>query len=109
MRRWRGLKALIQDGVEHGSRAVEKVHMAIAARPFTVLEAIPPLAAPARVVHTVHDAVTKGVYVSIRAVNQVAGATLDAVMDVVEEEQAKAPAPAPEEKKDPGASPPQAG
>ena len=90
MRRWRGLKTLVQDGVEHGSRAVEKVHLGIAARPFTVLEAIPPIAAPARVVHVVHDAITKGVYVSIRAVNQVAGATLDAVLDIVEEEQARA-------------------
>lgn len=86
MRRWRGLKALVQDGVEHGSRAVERVHLGIARRPFAVLEAIPLLAGPARAVHVVHDAVVSGVHGSIRAVNQVTGATLDVVLNVVEQQ-----------------------
>ena len=41
LRRWRGLVALVRDGVEHGSRAVEKVHLETAERTFAILEADP--------------------------------------------------------------------
>ena len=44
--RARGLAALVRDAVEHGSRAVEKVHLEIARRPFTVLEHVPGIEAP---------------------------------------------------------------
>ena len=43
-----GLRALLEDVVEHGSSAVERVHRETAERTFAVLEAIPPVAAPAR-------------------------------------------------------------
>jgi hypothetical protein len=85
MKRLRGLRALVQDVVEHGSKAVEDVHKATAARTFTVLEAIPPIATPAKVVHVVHDAWLSGVYGAIRIVNRGVGKTLDIAMDVVEE------------------------
>jgi hypothetical protein len=82
--RLRGARKLVTDAVEHGSAAVERVHLATAARPFGILEKIPVVAEPARVVHTVHDATTKLVYVSIRAVNRVVGAALDVAIDVAE-------------------------
>jgi hypothetical protein len=82
--RLRGARKLVTDAVEHGSEAVERVHLATAARPFGILEKIPGVAEPARVVHTVHDATTKLVYVSIRAVNRVVGAALDVAIDVAE-------------------------
>lgn len=82
--RWRGLRALVGEAVEHGSKAVEVVHKATAARTFVVLEAIPPIAKPAKVAHVVHDAWLTGVYGIIRAVNGVVGKTLDVVIDVVE-------------------------
>jgi hypothetical protein len=85
MKRLRGLRALVQDVVEHGSKAVEDVHKATAARTFTVLEAIPPIATPAKVVHVVHDAWVTGVYGVIRIVNRGVGKTLDIALDVVEE------------------------
>jgi hypothetical protein len=83
--RLRGLRALVGEAVEHGSKAVEVVHKATAARTFVVLEAIPPIAKPAKIVHVVHDAWLTGVYGIIRAVNGVVGKTLDVVIDAAEE------------------------
>jgi hypothetical protein len=88
MKRLRGLRALVGDAVEHGSKAVEVVHKATAARTFDVLEAIPPIATPAKVVHIVHDASLTGIYGIIRAVNSVVGKTLDIAIDVAEKESA---------------------
>jgi len=73
MAKWRGALALVRDAVEHGSRAVERVQIDTAKRPFAVLEAIPPIAVPAKVVHVVHDASVAVVHGSIRAVNAVVG------------------------------------
>jgi hypothetical protein len=84
-RRVLGLRALIEDVVEHGSRAVERVHRTTAERTFTVLELIPPIAEPARLVREVHGAVLTGVYASIRGVNRAVGAVLAvAIEELVE-------------------------
>ena len=48
-----------------------------------VLEAIPPVAAPAKVVHVVHDLVVTTSYASVRAVNRVVGATDTARIGIV--------------------------
>ncbi len=87
MKRLRGLRALVGDAVEHGSKAVEDVHKATAARTFVVLEAIPPIATPAKVVHVVHDASLTGIYGIIRVVNKVVGKTLDIAIDVAEKQE----------------------
>lgn len=91
MKRLRGLRMLVQDAVEHGSKAVEVVHKATAARTFDVLEAIPPIATPAKVVHIVHDASLTGIYGVIRAVNSVVGKTLDVAIDVAEKQSEETP------------------
>lgn len=70
MKRWQGLVKLVGDAVEHGSTAIEKVHKATAARTFTVLEAIPVVATPSKVVHVVHDASVSMAYGSVRLVNK---------------------------------------
>ena len=67
--RWRGLVAIIGDAVEHGSTAVERIHMATAKRPFQIVEQIPPIAAPAKVVHGIHDTIVTNTYKQIRWVN----------------------------------------
>jgi hypothetical protein len=85
MNRWRGLKSLIQDGVEHGSRAIERVQLQTARLPFEVLEQIPLVALPARGVHQIHDAAVAGTHGMIRLVNRVLGDTVDVVLSVVEE------------------------
>jgi hypothetical protein len=87
MQRWRGLKALVQDGVEHGSRAVERIQMEMAKTPFDLLEQVPPLATPVKGIREIHDTAVSGVHGMIRLVNRVVGSTLDVVLDVVEEQQ----------------------
>ena len=82
--RWRGVVALVRDAVEHGSRAVERVQLETAKRPFVVLEHIPQVAAPARIVHVLHDASVKTVHVGIRAVSALATKTVDIVLEQVD-------------------------
>jgi hypothetical protein len=84
-RRWRGLVALVRDAVEHGSRAVEKVQLETAGRPFGILEQIPAVAEPTRVVHVIHDATVSGVHGVVRAVTRAVGTTVDVVLRVAEE------------------------
>jgi hypothetical protein len=67
--RWRGLSALIGDVIEHGATAVERIHMATARRPFQIIELIPPIAAPTKLVHGIHDAIVTNTYNQIRWVN----------------------------------------
>jgi alpha-beta hydrolase superfamily lysophospholipase len=69
LQRWRGLSALIGDAVEHGATAVERIHMATARRPFQIIEQIPPIAVPTKLVHGVHDAIVTNTYNQIRWVN----------------------------------------
>ena len=66
LRRWKGLSALIGDAVEHGSAAVERIHMASARRPFQIIEKIPVLEAPTKLVHGVHDAIVSECFPSLR-------------------------------------------
>jgi hypothetical protein len=80
-RRLQGLRALLVDAVAHGASAIEKVHLATAARPFTVLERIAPVAAPAALVRVVHDATTSAVYATIRGVTRAAGVALELTID----------------------------
>jgi hypothetical protein len=84
MKRLRGLRALVEQAVEHGSKAVEKVHRATANRTFDVLESIEPIATPVKVVHTFHDLSVGATYGAIRLVNKVVGKTLDVAIDVAD-------------------------
>jgi hypothetical protein len=97
MKRWRGLGALVRDAVEHGSRAVERIQKETAARPFAILEAIPGVAGPTRVVHVIHDATVSGVHGTIRVVNHGVGAVLDGVLAAVESAEADEAVDVPEE------------
>jgi hypothetical protein len=81
MNRLRGLRALLEDVVEHGTTAVERVHMATAARPFDILD-LTPIAPAARGVRAIHDATVAGVYETIRQVNHLVGATLSTAIDL---------------------------
>jgi hypothetical protein len=89
MKRLRGLGALLQDAVEHGASAIERVHKATADRPFAILDRIPPLSIPARGVHAVHDATVSGVYETIRQVNRFVGVAVSFAIDVAEELEAE--------------------
>jgi hypothetical protein len=90
VKRARGLAKLVVAGVEAGSAAVEKVQLATAGRAFFVLEAIPATAPVARVVHVLHDASVAGVHGTIRLGARALGAGAIVVLDVLEEDAARA-------------------
>jgi hypothetical protein len=79
--RWHGLKDLVQDAIEHGSTAVEQVHKATAARPFDILEQIPAVAGPTRIVRVVHDVSVTTVYSAIRLTNRAVGRVVDIALE----------------------------
>ena len=85
LKRLRGLRALLEDAVEHGTSAVERVHRATAARPFDVLDHIPPIAPASRGVRVIHDVTVAGVYETIRQVNHLVGITLSAAIDLYDD------------------------
>ena len=82
--RWRGVIALVGDAVEHGSRAIQRVQLETARRPFALLEHIPVIAVPARAAHAGHDFGVTFVHGAIRAVNAVAGKTAEVILQQVE-------------------------
>jgi hypothetical protein len=84
MRRWRGLKSLVVDAVEHGSRAVEKLQIETARVPFQIAAQIPRLAVPAKGAHAIHDTAVTATHGLIRLVTRVVGDTVDVVLDAVE-------------------------
>ncbi|MEO7329638.1 MAG: hypothetical protein ABI193_13750 [Minicystis sp.] len=89
MKRWRGLKALIVDAVEHGSRAVEKIQIDSMKLPFALLSQVDPLKAPVKGIQLLHNTAVTTVHMVIRAVNSVASGALDVVIDVVEQQQSE--------------------
>jgi hypothetical protein len=86
--RWRGLVKLVQDAVDHGSRAVERVHLATTARQFAIVEAIPSVTPIAKVVHGIHDGGVAATYSAVRLVNLAVGTSADVVLEVLDEQRA---------------------
>ncbi len=81
---WRGLVDLTRDGVVEASRAIERVHLATARRPFGVLAMIPVVAPPAALVRTVHDTTVAAVHAIIRVTARATGAALDVALHAAE-------------------------
>ena len=69
-------RALVADVVQHGSAAVQQVQEELTRRPYDLLEHVPPLRAPVRLVRAAHFASLRGVYGAIRAANAVTAAAL---------------------------------
>ena len=78
----RGLKTLLVESVENGSRAIEGVHLATAARSFTLVGAlVGPTADP---IKTAYDAWVSHTYTQVREVTQVVSGALDAALDAAD-------------------------
>lgn len=88
LKQLRGLKDLVRDTMQHGTTAVEKVHLETARRPFSVLESIAGLSEPVKGIHQVHDAVVATTYGAVRAVAQVVDKALDVALDALDDESA---------------------
>lgn len=83
MRRLRGLRAVVEDAVEHGSSAVERIHLSTADIPFNVLQRVPGLEAPVRQIRAVHDEAVRSSYRVVRLINRAVARSLDVVLEVV--------------------------
>lgn len=78
---WRGLQALVTEAVDHGSRAVERIQLESARRPFLVLERLPGIAPIAAFVHAGYDASVIATHAIIRLANEGAGAAAAKAID----------------------------
>lgn len=85
MRRWRGLKALISDAVDHTTVLVEEGHESVSRSVTRALSVAPQLAEPVQTVDEVRRLTTKGVLGTVRAVNRGVEAIIDLGLDVAEE------------------------
>jgi hypothetical protein len=72
-KQWEGLAMLVTDAVTHGASAVERVHLASSKRTFDVIEHVPGVAEPAKMVHLIHDASAMAAYAAVRGVARVVG------------------------------------
>ena len=108
MQRWRGLKSLVVDAVEHGSRAVEHVQKETVRRPLEILAKLAPIEVPVKGIQEIHATAVSGIHGMIRLVTRVGGGTVDVVIDVVERrrELAAREAPAATESPSEGEAPP---
>ena len=57
---------MLNAGFQATTRQVQEMHHAIADKTFDVLQRVPFIAAPAQLVRTVRDAITDGVYTTLR-------------------------------------------
>lgn len=79
--RVRGLVSLVRDAVDGGSRAVQKVQLGIAKRTFDILEAVPGVREPTKVVHFVYDLSVNSTHGIIRLVNGAVGGVAEVALD----------------------------
>ncbi|MBK6688511.1 MAG: alpha/beta hydrolase [Deltaproteobacteria bacterium] len=80
---WQRLAAyrgLVIDAVEHGVTAIQEVQEKLTQRPYDVLQQVPPLEAPVKVVRAVHYGVMRGSYRTIRMINRLTGDALAKVL-----------------------------
>jgi hypothetical protein len=73
MQRLKGTVELVHDTVEVGSSRVEEVHQAIGKQVYAVLEQVPLVGGPAKLIGLAQQQLTTGIYWSIRAINDVVG------------------------------------
>ncbi|HXA46656.1 MAG TPA: hypothetical protein VNW52_03425 [Burkholderiaceae bacterium] len=80
----RGVKDLLKDAVDAGVDTTEQVHLALARKPYAVLEKISLIAAPVHVVERIQHTITVGVYQSIRTINALSAVVATEVIDRIE-------------------------
>ncbi len=76
-----GYRALVEDAVDAGATAVQQIQEEFTTRPYDLLEQIPPLAAPAKVVRGVHFTLLRSSYAMVRLVNRWVGAALQTALE----------------------------
>jgi hypothetical protein len=87
MNRLRGLKALVQDAVDQGSRAVERLQKETMRRPLEIIAQIPPLEVPGKGILEIHDLAVTNTHAVVRLVNRVVFDTVGVLIDIAEKRQ----------------------
>lgn len=87
MNRLRGLKALVQDAVDQGSRAVERLQKETMRRPLEIIAQIPPLEVPGKGILEIHDLAVTNTHAVVRVVNRVVFDTMGVLIDIAEKRQ----------------------
>jgi hypothetical protein len=87
IRELRGLNDLAQDMIGATVDLVEETHGAFARQPFALLAQIGVIAGPVRAIERFQQAATDGVYGTIRAISQIAGAAATQALDLVERQE----------------------
>lgn len=87
--RAKGLRAF-EALVDRGADAAAEVHKQILAMPYEVIKQFPSLAAQARKVHEVQDAVIDAIYGSVRKANKAIADAAASLLESVEGQRSKA-------------------
>lgn len=84
MKRWRGLKKLVHEAVDHTTDLVEETHESVARKTMRYFDFLGPLALPARAVDGVRRVTTAGVFATIHGVNHAVELVTDEGIDLVD-------------------------
>jgi hypothetical protein len=71
--RWAAYSSLLEEAVDQGATAIQRIQEEFTARPYDVLERLPPIEAPSRLVRSLHYAGLRTTYDVIRSVNRASG------------------------------------
>jgi len=80
----RGAKDLIEDAVLAGTDAAQRLQLSLTRQPYAVLEKITPIAVPVRAVEQVQNAITVGIYGTIRSITRATAAVASHALDIAE-------------------------
>lgn len=73
-------RALVHEAIDKGAAAVQGVQEELTARPYDLLEQVPPLEGPTRAVRTAHFAALRATYGAVRLVNRAVSAGASIVL-----------------------------
>jgi triacylglycerol lipase len=76
--RWAAYSSLLEDAVDRGATAIQRIQEDFTARPYDVLERLPPIEAPSRLVRSLHYAGLRTTYDVIRSINRASGVAVRA-------------------------------
>lgn len=84
MRRWRGLKRLVHDAVDHTADLVQQSQESVARRTLGYIQLFEPAAGPARAIDQIRRISTAGVHATIHGVNHAVRDLTDGGIDAAE-------------------------
>ena len=81
---WRGYLMLIKDGVDAGSHSIESIQKQLAGRVFKIVQIVPGLEEPVKVVQNTLDLAVTTVHAAIRGTNRAVITSVMAWIDLTD-------------------------